>query len=154
MSRNDRRKEKFEKIKHPPKQEEKEKWSKNSILLISSFAISFLLIVAISTFNSEIANFLNFNNKTDYQTTNATVYSYKTKTMVKQTRIGNSNRTVGYLVRYRYKVNEKTYDHEETLSMMTKSTYLIYIEQNINTESFLVQYDIKNPEKAYLVQKE
>lgn len=154
MSRNDRRKEKFEKIKHPPKQEEKVKWSKNSILFISSFAISFLLIVAITTFNSEISNFFNSNDKKDYQTTNATIYSYKTKTMLEQTRIGNSNRTVGYLVKYRYNVNGKIYDHEETLSMLTKSTYLIYIEKNLNTESFLVQYDIKNPEKAYLVQKE
>jgi len=154
MSRNERRKEKFEKIKHPPKQEEKIKWSKNSILLISSFVISFLLIIAFTTFNSEINSFLNFSNKTDCKTTNATIYSYESKTIFEQTRFGNSTRTVGYLVRYRYKVNGKIYDHEEILNMWTKSTYLIYIEKNLNTETFLVQYNITNPEKVNLIQKE
>lgn len=154
MSRYDRRKAKFDKIKHPPRQEKQEKWGKYSILLISSFAISFLLLVGISTFNSEISNFFISNDKKDYQTTNATIYSFGTKTMLEQTRMGNSNRTVGYLVKYRYNVNGKIYDHEETLSLLTKSTYLIYIEKNLNTESFLVQYDITNPEKAFLIKKE
>jgi len=154
MSRNERRKEKFNKIKHPPKQEKQEKWGKNSILLISSFAITFLLLVGITTFNSELSNFFNSNDKKAYQTTNATIYSYETKTMLQQTKIGNTNIAVGYLVKYRYNVNGKIYDHEETLSMLTKSTYLIYIAKNLNTESFLVQYDTTHPEKAFLEQKE
>jgi len=31
---------------------------------------------------------------------------------------------------------------------------LIYIAKNLNTESFLVQYDTTHPEKAFLEQKE
>lgn len=154
MSRNERRKEKFEKIKHPTKQEEKIKWSKNSIVFITSFGISLILTIVIATFNSEITSYLNLNNNEDYSTTKATVYSYEIKTIMEQTRIGNSTRTIGYIVNYRYKVNGKVYDHEETLSMWTKSTYLTYIWDNLNTESFLVQYDIRNPDKANLVQKE
>jgi len=154
MSRSDRRKEKFAKIKHPPKPEEKMKWSDNSILLISSAVISFLFIMAIGTFNTEITNFFNPRDEAHDRTTNATVYSYETETMLDQTRIGNISRIKDYLVRYRYKVNGRTYDHEEILSMWTKAAYLIYLEKNLNTESFLVQYDIANPEKVYLVQKE
>lgn len=154
MSRNDRRNEKFEKIKHPPKQEKQEKLSKNSILLISSFAISFLLLVGVSTFYSEISNFFNTIDKNDYQTTSATIYSYETKTMSEQTRLGNTNRIVGYLVRYRYTVNGKTYNHKETLSLHTKTIYLFRIKKNINTEPFLVRYNIRNPEIAYLVEND
>jgi len=154
MSRNDRRKEKFAKIKHPPKPEEKMKWSDNSILLISSAVISFLFIMAIGRFNTEITNFFNPRDEVHTKTTKATVYSYETETMLDQTRIGNISRIKDYLVRYRYMVNGRTYDHEEILSMWTKAAYLIYLQKNLNTESFLVQYDIANPEKVYLVQKE
>ena len=154
MSRNDRRKEKFAKIKHPPKPEMKMKWSDNSILLISSAVLSFLFMMVIGTFNTEITDFFNPSGEAHNKTINATVYSYETETMLEQTRIGNTTRIKDYLVRYRYNVNGRTYDHEEILSMWTKAAYLIYLEKNLNTESFLVQYDIANPEKVYLVQKE
>jgi len=154
MSRSDRRTEKFAKIKHPPKPEEKMKWSDNSILLISSAVLSFLFMMVIGTFNTEITDFFNPSGEAHNKTINATVYSYETETMLEQTRIGNTTRIKDYLVRYRYNVNGRTYDHEEILSMWTKAAYLIYLEKNLNTESFLVQYDIANPEKVYLVQKE
>ena len=154
MSRSDRRTEKFAKIKHPPKPEEKMKWSDNSILLISSAVLSFLFMMVIGTFNTEITDFFNPSGEAHNKTINATVYSYETETMLEQTRIGNTTRIKDYLVRYRYNVNGRTYDHEEILSMWTKAAYLIYLQKNLNTESFLVQYDIANPEKVYLVQKE
>lgn len=152
-SRNERRKKKFESMKQVPKKEEKVKWSKKSILFLATFGLALLFFVGISTSNFQISNFFDSKDKADYRTTNATVYSYETKSMMTQSKYGSSNQIVGYLVRYRYKVNGVLYNHEETLNINTKSDFLIYIANNLNTNSFFVQYDITSPKTAYLIQK-
>ena len=154
LSRKEKTKKKFKSQKQTLKKGKKVKWTKKSILFISIFGVAFLLFVGISYTKYQIPNFFNSRDKTYYRTTNATVYSYETKSMMTQTKYGNSNQIVGYLVRYRYKVNEYIYDHDETLNMNTRSDFLIYIIDNLNTDSFLVQYDIKSPENAYLIEKE
>lgn len=153
-TQNKRKKKKFRSAKLLPKKEKKIKWNKKSILFISSFGVALLLFVGISTSNFQISSFFNSKDNADYRTTNATVYSYETKSMMQQTKYGGTNQIVGYLVRYRYKVNEKIYDHEEILNMNAKPDFLIYIMKNLNTDSFLVQYEITNPENSYLFQKE
>ena len=153
-SRNERRKKKFESIKQLPKKEEKAKWSKNSILLISTFGLALLFFVGISTSNFQISNFFDSKDKADYSTTNATVYFYETKYMLTQSEYGSSNQITGYLVKYRYKVNDKIFDNEEILNLNTSPKFLIYIASNLNTDSFMVQYKNSSPQNSYLVQKE
>lgn len=151
--RNERRKKKFESMKQLPKKEENVKWSKKSILFIAVSGVTLLYLVAISTFNFQPSSFFNSKDKTNYRTTSATVYYYETKSMMLQSRIGSSNQIVGYLVRYRFKVNDYIYDREESLSLYTKADFLIYIANNLHTNSFLVRYNITNPKEAYLIQR-
>ena len=152
-SRNERRKKKFESMKQGPKKEEKVKWSKKSILFLATFGLALLLFVGISTSNFQISNFFDSTDKANFRRTNATVYFYETKSIMTQSEYGSSNQIVGYLVRYKYKVNGVLYNHEETLNVNTKPDFLIYIVKNLNTNSFLVQYDIASPKNAYLIQK-
>lgn len=152
MSCIESRKQQIKSTKQLPKKEEKVKWSKNSILLIIVFGVAFLFFVLASTFNFEISNIFNSKNKADFRTVNATVYFYEPKSILIQSEYGESNKIVGYLVRYRFKANEKIYDHEETLSANTKSDFLIHIISNLNSDSFLVKYNISSPDDAYLIQ--
>lgn len=153
-SRNESRKKKFESMKQAPKKEEKVKWNKKSILFLTAFGLALLFFAGISTYNFQISNFYDSKDKkVNYRTTNATIYSYETKSRMTQSEYGSSNQIVAYLVRYRYKVNGVLYNHEETLNLNTKPDFLIYIVNNLNTNSFLVQYDITSPKNAYLIQK-
>lgn len=153
-SRSERRKKKFESIKQLPKKELKEKWNKNTILLFSTFGLALVFFIGIVTSNSQISNFFASKNKSEYTTTNATVYFYETKSMMTQSKYGSSNQITGYLVKYRYQVNGKTFDNEETLNLNTKPKFILNIVNNLNSDSFMVEYEISNPENSNLIQSE
>jgi hypothetical protein len=151
--RNEKRKKNQKNANLLPNKEVRGKWSIKPILLISIFGAMLLIFVTISTSNYHISNFLKLTNKANYTTTNATVYYYEAKSLITQTEYGNSNEIISYLVKYKYRANEKTFHNEETLSINTKSDFIHYITNNLNTESFLVQYDISNPGNSFLIQK-
>jgi len=151
-ARSERRKKKFESIKQLPKKEEK--WSKKSIILFSTFGLALLLFTGILTSNSHISNLFDSKNKADYKTTNATVYYYETKSMMRQSKYGSSNQITGYLVKYRYQVNGKTFDNEEILNLNTNPKFILKIINNLNSDLFMVEYEISNPEISNLIQNE
>lgn len=153
-SRSERRKKKFESNKQLPKKKDKTKWSKNSILLLSTFGLALVFFIGIITSNNQIPNLFTSRNKSDYSTTNATIYFYETKSMMTQSKYGSSNQITGYLVKYRYKVNGITFDNEEVLNLNTKPKFILNIVNNLNSDSFIVQYEISNPENSNLIQSE
>lgn len=153
-ARSERRKKKFENKKQSPEKNEKVKWSKKSILLFSTFGLALVFFIGIVTSNDQMSDFFSFKNKSDYSTTNATVYFYETKSMMTQSKYGSSNQITGYLVKYRYQVNGKTFDNEEILNLNTKPKFILDIVNNLNSDSFIVEYEISNPENSNLIQSE
>ena len=152
-SRSDRRKEKFEQIKHPEKLPEKNKLNKSSIALLSLVGLIMFFVFLNRYELIDINELLSSHNNPYIETVSATVFYYDTEDITEQTKGGNMNRTVGYVVKYQYKVNGQTYNQKEVLNTWVKPSFLIFLNEHLNQEVFTVQYEITNPEKASLVQK-
>ena len=151
--RNERRNERFEQIKHPEKQPQKNKLSKSSKIILSLVGV-LMLFVFINRYELiNINELFSLHKGSDFKTAIATVFYCDTKDIAAQTRGGDMSRTVGYIVKYRYTVNGQTYNQEEVLNTWVKPSFLIFLNQHLNQEVFTVRYEITNPEKASLVQK-
>ncbi len=150
--RSERRKKKFDNTKNTHQKVDAKKSNRNSILLLSTTVISLLVFVIFSTSNYKISSLFRANDNANFNTAQASIYLYETKSMIRQTKYGNSNQIVGYIVKYRYKVHDKLYDNEELLNVNTNATFLKQIISNLNQQSFYVRYEISNPEESYLIQ--
>ena len=140
-------------MKHSEKQPEKNKLNKSSIALLSLVGLVMLFVFLNRYELVNINELMSSRNDSYLETTNATVYSYENKNIAEQTKWGNASRTVGYVVKYRYKVKGHLYDKEEVLNTWVKPSFLIFLNQHLNQDVFTVRYDIINPENASLIQR-
>ena len=152
-TRNEKWKERFEQIKYPEKQPEKKNLNKSSIIWFAFFGL-LMFFVFTNRYNLiNINELLVSRNKSDIKIASATVYYYDTKDITEQSKVGEMNRTIGYVVKYRYKVNGLTYNQEEVLNTWVKPSFIIFLNEHLNQEVFTVRYEILNPKKASLVQQ-
>ena len=125
---------------------------KTSIILTSGLGI---ILVFVIIFISGIIPFNKlFSNENDphFKTTRATVFSFESKEMYTQTKIGNTNMTVAYNIKYRYKINGVIYENEEQISSTAVPNFRQYVSQHLNQEVFFACYEIANPRNSSLVE--
>jgi len=131
----------------------KKQWDKSSIILTTGFGIVllifFLYLSGLIPFEKLISN----ENNPGFKTTNAIVYSFVSKEIYQQTKLGNVNTTIAYYVKYRYTIHGINYDREERISIINNPKFRISIQQHLNEDTFSVCYEIANPKNCSLIQK-
>jgi|GEM_PF-2169281 len=129
----------------------KNHWDKKSIILTSGLGI--ILIFVIISICGIIPFHKLFSNEydPDFKTTKATVFSFESKEMYQQTKLGNKNTTIAYDIKYRFKINGVIFENEELISSMAVPKFRLFIIQHINQEVFYVRYEIANPKNCLLI---
>lgn len=153
INRYDKRKKRFKNIKYPNLIPKKNQWDKFSIILTTSIGI-ILISFYMSLFGIiPISKLFSNENDSYFKRTSAIVYSIESKEMYQQTKYGNINTTVGYNIKYRYKINGINYENEEQMSSTANPYYRLYIVQHLNKEAFTVSYEKTNPKNCSLVKE-
>lgn len=136
-----------------PNRSVKNRWDKFSIMLTSGFGIVLLIFFIYMSGLIPSDKLLSNENNPGFKTTSAIVYSFESKEMYQQTKLGNVNTTVAYYVKYRFTIHGVNYDSEERISTILNPKFRLYIQQHLNEDAFSVCYEIANPKNCSLVQK-
>lgn len=151
FERNKRRRKHFENIKYPNPDRKKNHWDKLSIILTSSLGIVLIFTYLSTSGLIPIDRLFSPENDPGFKTTSASVFSFESKEMYNQTKFGNVNSTIAYIVKYRFKVNGIYYNDEEQISSIAFPKFRLHLQQHLNEEAFYVCYEIANPQNSFLL---
>lgn len=120
--------------------------------IIISLAFFLLIAISVLLIRSENLRF-DYDKKLYNTSTKAFVYNIEEKSTITQGFDGASPRTIGYNLKYYYKVDNKVYS-DSTFINSQLYDIINYSKENLNTWNFELKYSNKNPANNFMIIRE
>lgn len=134
--------------KHKKVNEKSSNWGTSIlIIVIAVVLVGFLILSFYPSGNSHPKSGQTKSSK-------AYIYSIEEKQILNQSRTGNHLSTIGYVIKYNYWVNGKTFEGEDYIKCSTTKDkeFIRYVYRHLNSNIFTVYYNPSEPQDNTLIE--